>query len=71
MRKSKDMAEPVRISDVTVVRETDLALLCDIEGEEHWIPKSQIHDDSEVYEDDTEGDLVISAWLAKQKGLAG
>ncbi|KKN72202.1 hypothetical protein LCGC14_0413390 [marine sediment metagenome] len=71
MRKSKGMAEPVRISDVTVVRETDLALLCDIEGEEYWIPKSQIHDDSEVYEDGTEGDLVISAWLAKQKDLAG
>jgi hypothetical protein len=63
------MAETASFPDVTVLRETDKALLCDIEGEEMWIPKSQIDDDSEVYEDGTEGTLIITQWLAAQKGL--
>lgn len=57
------------IKDVTVRRETTLALLCVIEGEEYWIPKSQIDDDSEVYEMGTEGELVVSQWIADQKGI--
>lgn len=60
----------VEIQDVTVKRETEAAILVVVEGEEIWIPKSQIHDDSEVYEKDTEGQLVIPLWLAEAKGLA-
>jgi hypothetical protein len=63
------MAEKVQIQNVTVSKETEAALLVNIEGEEMWIPKSQIDDDSEVYKKDTEGTLVITEWIAKQKGL--
>jgi hypothetical protein len=63
------MDDLVTLSNVTVKRATDKALLCEIHGEEIWIPKSQIHDDSEVYEADTEGDLIIPRWLAEKKGL--
>lgn len=63
------MAKTVTFEKVTVVRETDNALLVDIEGKEHWIPKSQIDDDSEVYALGTDGDLVVSEWIALQKGL--
>jgi hypothetical protein len=63
------MSEKVSIPDVTVKIETDKALLCNIHGEEIWIPKSQIDDDSEVYEEDTEGVLVIPKWLAEKKSL--
>jgi hypothetical protein len=63
------MAETVQIHNVTVSRETEAALLVEIEGETFWIPKSQIHDDSEVYKADTEGTLVIPLWLAEEKGL--
>lgn len=59
----------VRIDDVEAIRETDKALLCRIEDEEVWIPKSQITDDSEVYELGGEGTLVITQWLATEKGL--
>ncbi len=55
--------------NVTVVRETQLAILCKIDGKEEWIAKSQIDEDSEVYEEGTEGELIISEWLAKEKGL--
>lgn len=35
------------------------------------IPKSQIHDDSEVYDagENSEGKLVIPEWLAEDRGL--
>lgn len=61
--------DSVEIEDVTVVTETPAALLCEIDGAQTWIPKSQIDDDSEVYQAGTEGKLVISEWIAKEKGL--
>lgn len=59
----------VTIEDVTVEHETDSALLCLIDGQKIWIPKSHIRDESEVYEKGTEGKLVISEWIAEQKNL--
>lgn len=37
--------------------------------DEVWIPKSQIHEDSEVTESGDEGNLVITRWLAEQMGV--
>jgi len=58
--------------EVKVKHKTAKAILVEAEdGEEHWIPFSQIHDDSEIYESskkDDEGKLVISEWLAKKIG---
>ncbi len=59
----------VTISKVRALRATERAVLCEIDGDEHWIPKSQIDDDSEVYDAGHEGDLVITEWIATQKGL--
>jgi hypothetical protein len=61
--------EDATIEGVTCVSETEKALLCEIEGENYWIPKSQIRDDSEVFEQGTEGKLVIPRWLAEEKNL--
>lgn len=55
--------------DATALRSTDKALLVEVDGEELWIPHSQIDDDSEVYREGDAGQLVISEWIAKQKGL--
>lgn len=66
MAEFKDKAT---FEDVSVIRETDSALLCRIDGKDVWIPKSQIADDSEVYESGTEGTLVVSQWIAEQKNL--
>ena len=38
---------------------------------EAWVPKSQIESDSEITEDSEEGDegeLVVSDWIASEKG---
>lgn len=61
--------EYVEFEDVTVKAETDKAILCVIGEDEHWVPKSQLSEDSEVYAKGTEGKLVVSEWLAKTKGL--
>ena len=63
------MANTVQIPDVVVIKDTGRALLCEIEGEQIWIPQSQIDEDSEVYQEGDEGTLVITEWIAEQKGL--
>lgn len=65
----RDRDDPVELPDAFAKRETAKALLVVVDGEEHWLPKSQIHSDSEVYADGHRGKLVITAWIAEQKGL--
>lgn len=57
------------IKDTRAVRETQKAILVVVGHDEHWIAKSQIDDDSEVWRAGHSGDLVISDWLAEQIGL--
>jgi hypothetical protein len=40
----------------------------DIFDEPEWFPKSQIHDDSEVWREGQEGELVVTEWFAEQRG---
>lgn len=61
--------ETVTVEDVVAIGQTDKALLVKIEGDEVWIPQSVIHDDSEVYKQGDEGDLVIYRWFAEKEGL--
>lgn len=68
-----DDDEGVSLGTVTVVTRTDNAVLVrNSDDEEEWIPFSQVHDDSEIYEDNSQtgetGKLVITEWLAGQKG---
>lgn len=54
-----------------VLQERGKAVLCDIPDLDGrvWVPKSQITDESEVWEPDQEaGDLVVRKWFARQKG---
>lgn len=66
----------VHIKNVTCSRMSPLAILVrckDAKGDtvEVWIPQSQIDDDSEVFNshENSEGTLVISEWIATEKGL--
>jgi len=60
----------VLFRDCVARAETDAAILVDLGEEgEHWFPKSQLHDDSEVFEKETNGDLIVKKWLAKDRGL--
>lgn len=66
--------EPVEFEGCEVTKETEKAFLIDIEGKPTWIPKSQVHDDSEIYDNgpkdkSLDGTLVIPRWLAEEKDL--
>jgi hypothetical protein len=47
--------------------ETDSAVLIDVDGEQIWIPLSQV--DSLHFDGRGNGSIVISDWIAQQKGL--
>lgn len=52
-----------------VRRDSGKALLCVTkEHGEVWVPHSQIHEDSEVYKMGTNGKLIVTEWLATEKG---
>lgn len=55
----------------TALRETTDALLIELDDHDQriWFPKSQIHDDSEVYAEGHTGEVVVTQWIAEQKGL--
>jgi hypothetical protein len=55
------------LPDVKCIGETDAAILCVVVGDEHWIPKSLVSDDSEVWQRGQSGKLVIKAWFARRE----
>jgi hypothetical protein len=59
----------VSFKKVLCKRQTPKAILCEVKGRELWIPQSQIHEDSEVYQDGDEGTLVVSEWFAEKENL--
>ena len=59
----------VEFEDVFVLRETPRAILCRIDGQNIWIPQSQVHADSEIWKVGDHGLLVVSEFIAKEKGL--
>ncbi len=63
--------EPESVGDVRVVKETDAAILVELDdGTRHWIPKSCVHEDSTVESMGDEGELVVHRWFAEREGLA-
>lgn len=64
-----DFARKVRFEGARGIKATAKALLCEIDGDEQWVPQSQIDDDSEVYEEGGEGALIVSEWWATEAGL--
>jgi hypothetical protein len=69
VRLSKPEAEPYRIQGARCIRETAKAIQVDIDGDLKWIPKSCVHEDSEVYAKDHEGELIVAGWFAEKEGL--
>jgi hypothetical protein len=51
--------------------ETPDAFLFVIDGEDYWIPRSQIADPGDYHNGDKDGTVSISEWIAKQKNLEG
>lgn len=67
------MSEPLSLGAARVVTATDKALLvalADHRNRQVWVPKSQIHDDSEVYAAEQTGELIVTDWWAEKEGFA-
>jgi hypothetical protein len=66
--------EPTFDIDVTIKAVTDKALLVVTEDlAETWVPKSQISPYGDLGPDakrDDSGNMIVSEWIAKQKGWA-
>jgi len=61
--------QTIEIEDVVIEVDTDLALLCNIDDKKHWIPKSVVHEDSEVSSEGDTGTIVLMRWFAEKEGL--
>lgn len=71
-----DHDETVTIAGALVVHATDRAILVQVGGtfgDKLWVPKSVVHDDSDVWDNTPDargpGDLLIAAWFAEKEGL--
>ena len=64
----RDGWDYVAICDVELIEETDAAGLFLIEGEEVWLPWSQVDEES-VPPDGEEGELYVRRWIAIEKDL--
>ena len=62
----------VEYDDAKCLKETAKAVLVaakDLPGGQLWIPKSVLHEDSEVFAQGDEGRVVIKTWWAEEQGL--
>lgn len=64
------MADQAEIYVDEVIKTTDRACLCNIDGDEVWIPWSLIDDGSDVYEEGDSGTIYVPVWFAEKEGLA-
>ena len=65
-----DFKDKIRFEDVTVIAEIEKAILCDFgDGVKHWIPQSQVDDNSEIWHKGDKGTLIVSEWITEQKKL--
>lgn len=64
------MDDTFSVNDAAVIRDSGKALLFKTDDlGEVWVPKSVIHDDSEVWEMGQDpGTLVVQGWWAQKQG---
>jgi len=66
-----ESAEPCEIGNGKCTRCTKLAILVVMSnGDEVWMPRSVIHDNSEVYDDGHDGKIIVHEWWAEERGYA-
>ena len=65
------MSQWVTVDFEEIVRETDKALLIrfDSDGEDVWIPLSQMADPDDYRAGDKDGQISVTEWIAKEKNL--
>jgi len=65
-----EFKDKVHFKNARSTSSTERAVYCILENDHGlWVPKSQIDDDSEVYDKYQEGKLVVSLWIAEEKEI--
>lgn len=59
----------VEVEVYECLRTTAAAALLIIEGEEHWVPFSQIEDNNEPLKEGYSGQLYLTRWICDQKNI--
>lgn len=61
-------SDPFNLGKGQVTKETKMAVLVKFPDCERWIPKSVLHDDSEVFDggENAQGTVVVKAWWAQR-----
>jgi hypothetical protein len=68
--KAADSAVELEVERVQAA--TDKALLCQIDGVDHWLPKSVVLDGGDLdaqAEVGAEGTILVTEWWARDRGL--
>ena len=70
-RDNGDGDDPCELGTAEYMFESQKAVMFNIEGEEMWVPKSVIHNDSEIWDSTSErcGLLVVKTWWARKNEL--
>lgn len=68
-RVTVGFSDTAEFEDVSCIDDSPLAIQVVIDGQCVWIPRSAVDESSEVQEKEDEGLLVISEWMAVEKGL--
>lgn len=63
--------DPHSLGEGTTMVERDKAICVYLDDaeEDQWIPKSVIHEDSEVWKGGQSGEVVVKQWWADKEGL--
>lgn len=59
-------AEKFKVCHDGIAAQTDEAICVEIDEEQIWFPLSQVH---EICHDPIDMHLIVTAWIAKKKGL--
>lgn len=59
----------VHIEIDAILRETEKAFLVSIDGEEHWLPKSQIANADDYCDGDKDCIMSVTEFIAREKGF--
>lgn len=65
-----DGDDKITVEGATAIGESERALLVEFGDQRTWVPKSCIHDDSEVFDtkEHGQGKLIVKGWFARGPG---
>lgn len=66
--QSEENEAPEELGRGVCVEERQLAIRVVLAGVHYFIPKSVLHDDSEVYRLNDSGKLIVKHWWAEKEG---